>query len=123
MMKAVKTCMFLLVIIGMVGVIPACSQEKPAATEQQAIISVPGEVVSVDAVKSSLVFKQVKDPVAGLYENITLTITPDVKIVKGEVAMKLSDLKAGDKIIVNSMKDMTGKTVIKSISVEAMPVK
>ncbi|MCX5666620.1 MAG: hypothetical protein NT036_06280 [Candidatus Omnitrophica bacterium] len=115
----VKTTMFILILfvaLGVVGVVaPVYSQEK---VEQSAVTLVSGEVVSVDLVKSAVIIKQIKDPVAGIYENQSIPVLPETKITKGDAGLKLSDLKAGDKVSVKCVADDKGKQKVESISVE-----
>ena len=115
MVKAMKFALMCLVVVGMVGVaLPVYAQ---GAAEQKAI-SVSGEVVSVDLVKSEVVVKQLKDTVTSTYENTTFLVAPETKIQKGDATLKLSDLKAGDKATVKSTADAAGKQKVESISVE-----
>lgn len=116
MVRVMKFALVLLVVVGVVGVVvPAFSQEK---VEQPAITSVSGEVVSVDLVKLTLVIKQIKDPVAGTYENQTISVLPATKVTKGDTTLKLSDLKAGDKVTVKYTTDALGKWKVESITME-----
>ena len=118
--KVMKLAVVLFAVVGMVGVVvPAYSQEK---TEQQLATSVSAEVVSVDLEKSVVVIKKVKDPVAKTYENQTISVLPEIKILKGDVVLKLSDLKAGDKVTVKYTTDVLGKWKVESISVEVAEV-
>ncbi|MFA5092457.1 MAG: hypothetical protein WC543_00720 [Candidatus Omnitrophota bacterium] len=123
MVKTMKFALACLVVVGLVGVvIPAFAEEK---AEPQ-VTSVSGEVVSVDLVKSEVVVKQLKDMVTSTYENTTFSIASETKINKGDVILKLSDLKVGDKVTVNSATDVLGKQNVKSITVvvqEAIPAK
>lgn len=116
MVKLTAIAAFLLVTAGMVGVaLPAYSQEK---TGRQQVISVSGEIVSVDLAKSTVVVKTIKDAVTGTYEEIALSVLPETKLAQGDTSLKLSDLKAGDKVTVDYVKDVAGKLVPKSISVK-----
>lgn len=116
MVKRITFVMALCAVVGMAGVVvPAFSQEK---AEQRAVTSVSGEVVSVDLVKSTVSIKQVKDLIAGTYENQSISVLPEVKITKDDVAMKLADLKAGDTITVQYATDVMGKQVVESAAVE-----
>ncbi len=116
MVRGIKLVLVLLVVAGVAGVVvPAFSQEK---VEQPAVTSVSGEVVSVDLVKSTVVIKQIKDPVSGAYENQVISVLPETKVTKGDAALKLSDLKAGDKVLVKYITDAQGAQKVESISVE-----
>jgi hypothetical protein len=123
MVRVIKFAIVCLAVVGMVGIaLPVYAQEK---TEQKAI-SVSGKVVSVDLVKSEVVIKQLKDAVTSTYENTTFKVAPETKITKGDVTLKLSDLKAGDKVSVKYTSDVLGKQKVESISVavqEAVPAK
>jgi len=123
MVKVMKFAVVCLAVIGMAGVVlPVYAQ---GAAEQKAI-SVSGEVVSVDLVKSEVVVKQLKDAVASTYENTAFVVAPGTKIQKGDATLKLSDLKSGDKVTVKYAADVLGKQNVESISVvvqEAVPVK
>jgi len=115
MVKVMKFAIVCLAVVGLVGVaLPVYAQ---GAAEQKAI-SVSGEVVSVDLVQSNVVVKQLKDAVASTYENTTFVVAPETKIQKGDATLKLSDLKAGDKVTVKYTNDVSGKQKIESISVE-----
>jgi len=117
--KMIRLTMIFLVVVGVVGVaIPVYAQEK---TEQSAI-SGTGEVISVDTVKSIVVVKQLKDPVANTYENVTMSVSPETKVLKGDAALKLSDLKVGDKVKVKSTIDASGASKVVSIAVETKEV-
>jgi hypothetical protein len=119
MVKVMRFAVICLAVVGMVGVaVPVFAQEK---AEPQ-ITSVSGEVVSVDLVKSEVVVKQLKDAVTSTYENTTFTIVPETKIQKGDATLKLSDLKAGDKVTVESTADALGKQKVESIAVEIKEV-
>ena len=121
MVKVMKFALVCLAVVGLVGVaVPVFAQEK---TEPQ-VTSVSGEVVSVDLVKSEVVVKQLKDVVASTYENTTFKVAPETKITKGDATLKLSDLKAGDKVTVKYTTDALGKQKVESIAVavqEAVP--
>lgn len=115
MVRVMKFAVVCLAVIGMGRVaLPVYAQ---GAAEQKAI-SVSGEVVSVDLVKSEVVVKQLKDAVTSTYENTTFVVAPETKIQKGDAALKLSDLKAGDKVNVKYASDVLGKQKVESISVE-----
>ena len=119
MVKVMKLALVCLAVVGLVGVaVPVFAQEK---AEPQ-VTSVSGEVVSVDLVKSEVVLKQLKDVVASTYGNTTFAVAPETKITKGDVTLKLSDLKAGDKVTVKYTADVLGKQKVESIAVETKEV-
>jgi ABC-type Fe3+-hydroxamate transport system substrate-binding protein len=119
MVKVMKFALVCLAVVGLVGVaVPVFAQEK---AEPQ-VTSVSGEVVSVDLVKSEVVVKQIKDVVASTYENTTFAVASEMKIQKGDVTLKLSDLKAGDKVTVKYTTDVLGKKKVESIAVEIKEV-
>ena len=120
MVKVMKFALVCLAVVGLVGVaVPVFAQEK-AQTAQ--VTSVSGEVVSVDLVKSEVVVKQLKDAVTSTYENTAFVAAPETKIQKGDATLKLSDLKAGDKVTVKSTADALGKQKVESIAVEIKEV-
>ncbi|MCX5698797.1 MAG: hypothetical protein NTX01_03785 [Candidatus Omnitrophica bacterium] len=123
MVKVMRFAVICLVVVGLVGVIvPVFAQEK---VEPQ-VTSVSGEVVSVDLVKSEVVVKQLKDMVTSTYENTTFSIASETKINKGDIILKLSDLKAQDKVAVKYATNVLGKQNVESITVavqEAIPAK
>lgn len=120
MVKGIKLALVLFVVAGVVGVVvPAFSQEK---AEQPAVTSVSGEVVSVDLVNSTVVIKQIKDPVVGTYENQTISVLPETKITKGDATLKLSELTAGDKVTVKYATDVMGKQKVESITIEVQKI-
>ncbi len=115
--KILKFAVIILVVVGMAGVVvPAYSQDK---TEQQPAVSVSAEVVSINVEKSTVEIKTIKDVVAKTYENQTISVVPETKILKGDVVLKLSDLKAGDKVAVKYTTDILGGLKAESIAVEA----
>lgn len=124
MVKVMKFALVCLVVAGLAyAAAPVFAQEKVAPQ----ITSVSGEVVSVDLVKSEVVIKQSKDAVTGTYENTAFTAAPETKIAKGDTALQLSDLKAGDKVSVKySSDDILEGQKVESILVEteeALPTK
>jgi len=116
MVKVMKFALVCLAVVGLVGVAVSVFAQEKAQTAQ--VTSVSGEVVSVDLVKSEVVVKQLKDVVASTYENATFAVASETKIQKGVAALKLSDLKAGDKVTVKSIADASGKQMVESIAVE-----
>ena len=119
MVKVMKLALVCLAVVGMVGVaVPVFAQEK--AEPQVTLVS--GEVVSVDLVKSEVVVKQLKDAVTSTYENTTFSVAAETKIQKDDATLKLSDLKAGDKVIVKYTTDILGKQKVESIAVEIKEV-
>jgi len=119
MVKVMKLALVCLVVVGLVGVaVPVFAQEK---AEPQ-VTSVSGEIVSVALVKSEVVVKQLKDVLTGTYENTTFAVVPETKITKGDATLKLSDLKAGDKVTVKYTTDVLGKQKVESIAVETKEV-
>lgn len=91
----------------------------PVFAQQQVTLDVTalvkGEVVSVDAASGAVVVKKVMDVVKAVSENVTLSITSETKIVKGDVSLKLADLKVGVEIEAKVVKD---KDVLKVQSIE-----
>jgi len=125
MIKTLKLAVLFLTVVGVsTMVIPAYSLEK---AEQQATTSISGEVASVDLVKSTVTINQLKDAATNTYEKIVILVAPDTKILKGDVALKLSELKSGDNIKAESTSDASGKSKVTSIIVEvkkeAAPIK
>ena len=119
MVKVMKFAVICLAVVGLVGVaVPVFAQEK---AEPQ-VTSVSGEVVSVDLVKSEVVVKQLKDVVTSTYTNTTFSVASETKITKGDATLKLSDLKAGDKVTVKYTTDVLGKQKVESIAVEIKEV-
>lgn len=115
MIKLMRLALVFIAVVGMAGVVlPAYGQEK---VEQNAT-SISGEIVSVDLVKSEVVVKQLKDAVSSTYINTTFSIAPETKILKEDSALKLPDLKAGDKVTVKYVIDAAGKQKVESVSVE-----
>jgi len=119
MVKVMRFTLVCLAVVGMVGVaLPVFAQEQAAPQ----VTSVSGEVVSVDLVKSEVVVKQLKDAVTSTYNNTTFAVAPETKIAKGDATLKLSDLKAGDKVTVKYTTDVSGKQKVESIAVETKEV-
>jgi len=119
MVKVMKLALVCLAVVGLVGVaVPVFAQEK---AEPQ-VTSVSGEIVSVALVKSEVVVKQLKDVVTSTYTNTTFSVAPETKITKGDATLKLSDLKAGDKVTVKYTTDVLGKQKVESIAVETKEV-
>jgi len=119
MVKVMKLALVCLAVVGLVGVaVPVFSQEK---AEPQ-VTSVSGEIVLVDLVKSEVVVKQLKDVVTSTYTNTTFSVASETKITKGDATLKLSNLKAGDKVTVKYTTDVLGKQKVESIAVEIKEV-
>jgi len=119
MIRVMKFAVVCLAVVGLVGVaLPVYAQ---GAAEQKAI-SVSGEIVSVDLVKSEVAVKQLKDVVTSTYTNTTFSVVPETKMTKGDATLKLSDLKAGDKVTVKYTTDILGKQKVESIAVEIKEV-
>lgn len=115
MVKMIKLAVIFLAVIGMTGIaLPVYAQEKT----EEGIALVSGDVDSIDLVKSEVVVKQLKDVVAGTYENIVYSVAPETKIQKEGSVLKLSDLKAGDKVTIKYAAGALGKQKAKSIIVE-----
>ena len=114
--KVMKLAFVCLAVVGLVGVaVPVFAQEK-AQTAQ--VTSVSGEIVSVDLVKSEVAVKQLKDVVTSTYTNTTFSVASETKMTKGDATLKLSDLKAGDKVTVKYTTNALGKQKVESIAVE-----
>ena len=119
MVRVIKFALVYLAVVGLVGVaVPVFAQEK---AEPQ-VTSVSGEIVSVDLVKSEVVVKQLKDVVTSVYTNTTFSVASETKMTKGDATLKLSDLKAGDKVTVKYTTDVLGKQKVESIAVEVKEV-
>jgi Cu/Ag efflux protein CusF len=116
MNRVMKFALVCLTVIGLAGVVCAAYAQENAT---QKVISVSGEVVSLDMVKSEVMIKQLKDAVTSTYVNTAFTVEPEVKVQKGVTSLKLSDLKAGDKVTLNYAADVSGKPTVISIIVEA----
>ncbi len=111
----IKLAVIFLAVVGVAGIaLPAYAQEKT----EEGITSVSGEVVSIDLAKSEVVVKQLKDVVAGTYENTTCSVVPETKIQKESSILKLSDLKAGDKVTIKYVANASGTKKAESITVE-----
>lgn len=109
------------VLVGMAGIVfPAYSQEQ--VEQKQIANSVSAEVVSLDLVKSTAVIKTMKDAVTKTYVNQTISVLPETKITKGDVVLKPSDLKVGDKVMVKYTTDASGEWKVESISVQTTEV-
>lgn len=118
--KIVKAIVVFSIVVGIAGVVvPAYSQEQ---TAQQVVNPVSAEIVSVNAESSTIEIKQLKDSVNQIYENQTIAISPEIKILKGEESLELSGLKAGDKIAVKYGLDASGSQKVESISLESSEV-
>jgi len=116
MVKITKLALVCLAVVGLVGVAVSVFAQEKAQPAQ--VTSVSGEIVSVDLVKSEVVVKQLKDVVISSYTNTTFSVAPETKITKDDVDLKLSDLKAGDKVTVKYTTDVLGKQKVESIAVE-----
>ena len=120
MVKVMKLALVCLAVVGLVGMAaPVFAQEK---AQTAPVTSVSGEIVSVDLVKSEVVVKQLKDVVTSTYTNTTFAVALETKITKGDATLKLSDLKAGDKVTVKYTTDVLGKQKVESIAVEIKEV-
>ncbi len=92
---------------------PVVAQDSAVAVTKTVV---SGEIVSIDAAKSSIVVKQIKDATAGTTEDYTIEVTSDAKITKAEAVLKIADLKAGQKVTVNA-KTEEGKLKAETITV------
>ena len=99
------------------SVIPAYSQE--ALPEQAAVNSktVSGQIASVDLEKSALTLKTM-DAVTGIEKDENIQVMPETAIVSGNVTIKLSDLKADEKVEVGYTVDQTGILQANTITVK-----
>lgn len=96
-------CFAVVLFFAFCAVVPVSAQQQ-AAVDLTAVVK--GEVVSVDAANSAVVVKQTIDAaVNAVSENVTLTVVSETKVVKGDVSLKLADLKAGDKVEAKVVKD------------------
>lgn len=114
--RIVKAAAVFFIIIGIAAVVmPAYSQEQ---AETAVVNSVSAEIVSVNAENSSIELKVLKDEVNKVYENQTVTVSPETKILKGEDSLELSGLKTGDKVTVKYNSDKENQKV-ETISLES----
>ena len=117
--KALKFAVVLFAVAAIMGAVPVYSQEK---TAQLLPASLSAEVVSVNLEKSTVDIKTIKDAVTNTYESQTISVLPETKILRGDAALKLSDLKAGDKVVVKYTTDALGIKKVESISAETAVV-
>jgi hypothetical protein len=115
--KLIKLMVVLALAVGMGGMAVGVYAQEIA--KQSTVSSLSGEIVSVDVVKSTVVIKQLKDPVTNTYEDVTLSVSSGTKITKAAATLQLSELKAGDKVKVEYSTDSLGTKKVESISVEA----
>jgi len=110
--------MVLIISVAIVAsVIPAYSQE--VVPEQAAVNSktVSGQIASVDLEKSALTLKTM-DTATGIEKDESIQVMPETEIVSGNVTIKLSDLKADDKVEVGYTVDQTGILQANTITVK-----
>lgn len=100
------------------AVMPAYCQEEPVKEAPVLLAPVSGEVVSVDVENAALTVKQLQDAVAGTYEEVSVQAAPETVISKGENALKITDLKAGDKVVVEYTVDEQGNSRVATITVQ-----
>jgi len=100
-----------------VSVMPAYCQE--AVPEQAAVETktLSGKVVSVDLEKSTLTLK-VMDEATAIEKEESIQVMPETAIKSGEAAVKLSDLKADDKVEVGYTADQAGILHASTITVK-----
>ena len=91
--------------------VPSYCEEKPE------IMTIDASVVSADWVNSSLRVKWFHSPGEVEYEEETLLVPQDAKIIKGEDAIGLMDIEVGDHVIVEYYEKFEMPTV-KSIIVK-----
>lgn len=109
----------MLVLLGMAGGNnQAYSQEQ--AVPMQISYFATAKVLSVNLDSSTVLLETVNDPYTKNYETKTISVTPETKILNGDVAMKLSDLKIGDKVMVKYSADSSTEWKIESISVQSI---
>ena len=74
-----------------------------------------GQVVSADTQTKTIVVKIETTP--GQVDNVSFTLGPETKIIKGSKNIQLSDVLGGDNVTVN-YKTVAGKKMAVSIGVE-----
>ncbi len=62
--------------------------------------------------------KQLIDVAANTYKDADIAVLPETKIIRGDAALTLSELNAGDKVEVESKIDASGKSKVTAITVE-----
>ncbi len=136
--KIVKAIVvFSIVVVGIAGVVVLVFFQKQSglpvvnSVKQQVVnpvsneiaeVQIPAEIVSVNTENSTIEIKYLKDPINHVYMNKTIVIPPEVKILKGEDSLELSELKPGDSIAITVSYDASGDK-IKSISLGLPGVK
>ncbi len=87
-----------------------------ASAEEGKVAMTNGTVVSADAQSSTLVVTIAKEP--GQPKDVTFTVSPETKIMKGSAQVSLSDVKSGDKVTVR-FKSVADKSTAVTILVES----
>jgi len=83
------------------------------------VTSNSGEIIAVDAEKSTVGLRQRPTADPNLFFDVVLAVPPAARILKGNVDVKLSELKVGDQVMVRCVTDSVGRLTVESITVQA----
>lgn len=114
-MKKVIVIALVLVFMGSISTVFA-QKDKEQVVSSEELIS--GAVLTVDVDNSAFVIKKIKDAESNTYEVVDINITPETKIVKGEVSLELFDIKAGDNVTVQYGKNEENNTIVEKVTVK-----
>ncbi|MCX5714810.1 MAG: hypothetical protein NT033_08440 [Candidatus Omnitrophica bacterium] len=117
MVRITVLAVIMCVALGMVGMIIPAYSEQPVEPQQVASV-ITTEIVSVDLDKSTLALSVAHDPNVNASGKLTISVMPETKILNGDQVLKLSDLKAGDKVTVKYTTDASGTWKVESISLQ-----
>ncbi len=113
-MKITSILMFMLLVLGCMGISQSFSQE-----EQRGVSIMTAEIVSVDPEEGILVVKSYEESGELAGEEITLGVLADVDILLEDEDIELYDLMPGDSLTIESYADETGTVVVTKVYLES----
>jgi hypothetical protein len=121
MIKGLRFLLGLIIVIAVFStILPVIySQEEtelmmPAEEE---LMTISGEIVSVDLEKSSVVIKYIDDYTTGTFKELAISVDATTNIEREYTALTITDLKAQDAVLVEYAVDANGNNMAKNILV------
>ena len=113
-MKITSILMFMLLVLGCMGISQSFSQE-----EQRGVSIMTAEIVSVDPEEGILVVKSYEESGELAGEEIILGVLADVDILLEDEDIELYDLMPGDSLTIESYSDEIGTVVVTKVHLES----
>ncbi|MBM3251721.1 MAG: hypothetical protein FJZ11_02945 [Candidatus Omnitrophica bacterium] len=122
MIKGLRFALGLIIILAVISmVLPVVySQEEEAeliTPAEEELMTISGEIVSVDLEKSNIVIKYIDDYTTGSLKELTISVNAATNIEREYTALAISDLKAQDAVLVEYAVDANGNNIAKNILV------